>query len=145
MRASAASRWILVFHPPRDLPIACGPFFLSARAIGMHLDAGAVQRHRLDLDLHHLRLLQLLKRAVKHAGLGPAAHSGVDRVPVAEALWQTAPFATVLGHVQDGIEHLEIGQADVAALRRQAVFNLGELSWRDLHSLTVDEAIQFGN
>ena len=29
VRASAAMRWIFVFHPPRDLPIACGPFFFE--------------------------------------------------------------------------------------------------------------------
>lgn len=49
----------------------------------MHLDAGAVQRDGLDLDLHDLSALQLLERTIEHARLGPAAHARVDRVPVA--------------------------------------------------------------
>lgn len=105
----------------------------------MHLDTGAVQRHRLDLDLHDLCLLQQLESAIEHARLSPATHARVDRVPVAEPLGQTAPLAAMLGHVQDRIEHLQIGQADIAALPRQAVFYLRELNWRDLHSLSVDE------
>jgi hypothetical protein len=40
--------------------------FLSAGAVGMHLDAGAVQRHRFDLDLNDLRALQLLECAIKN-------------------------------------------------------------------------------
>ena len=103
----------------------------------MHLDAGAVQRHCFDLDLHHLCLLQLCEGSIEHARLGPAAHAGVDRVPVAEALRQATPFSTVFSDVQDRVEHLQIGQADVAALLRQTVFDLGELSWGDLHNNNV--------
>jgi len=42
----------------------------------MNLDAGAVQRHRLNLDLHDLRLLQLLECAIEHAGLRPTRGPG---------------------------------------------------------------------
>jgi hypothetical protein len=76
----------------------------------MHLDAGGVQRHGFELDLHDLRALQLLEDPLEHAQLGPAAHARVDGVPVAESLGQAAPFAAVLGHVTDGVEHLQIGQ-----------------------------------
>ena len=103
----------------------------------MHLHAGAVQRHRFDLDLHDLRLLQLLEGSIQNARLRPAAHTRVDRVPVAEALGQAAPFAAVLGDVKDGIQHLQIRQADIAALQRQAVLDLRELGCCDLHALTV--------
>ena len=58
-------------------------------AVGMHLDARAVQRHRVDLSLHVLRLPQLLESAIEHAGPGPAAHACSDRVPIAEALGQS--------------------------------------------------------
>ena len=105
----------------------------------MHLDAGAVQRHCLDLDLHDLRLLQLLESAIKYTGLCPATHARVDRVPIAEPLGQTTPLASMFGDVQDRVKHLQIRQADVAALLGQAVFYLGKLSGRDLHSLSVDE------
>lgn len=105
----------------------------------MHLDAGAVQRHCLDLDLHDLRLLQLLESAIKHTGLCPATHARVDRVPIAKSLGQTTPLASVFSNVQDR------RQADVAALRGQTVFYLGKLSGRDLHSLSVDEDRCTGN
>lgn len=41
-----------------------------------------------DLDAHYLRALQLLEHAIKDACLGPVVHTGVNRVPVAEALGQ---------------------------------------------------------
>jgi len=83
----------------------------------MNLDARGIQRDRLDLDAHDLGLLQLLEHPIEHTRLGPAIHAGVDRVPVAEALGQPSPFAAVFGHVKDGVDHLQVAQADVAALR----------------------------
>ena len=47
--------------------------------------------------------------------------------------WKTAPLAAVFCDVQDGIEHLQIRQADVAALAWQAVLDLCKLRWGDLH------------
>jgi hypothetical protein len=91
------------------------------------LDAGGVQRHGLDLDAHHLRLLQLLEQPVQNTRLGPAVHARLDGVPIAEALGQTTPLAAVLCDVQDGVEHLQIRQADVATLGGQAMFDLLEL------------------
>ena len=107
----------------------------------MHLHAGAVQRHGLDLDLHHLRLLQLLEGAIENARLRPAAHARVDRVPVAKTLGQATPFAAVFGGIQDGVEHLQIRETDVAALARQAVLDLLELGYCNLHALTVAEDV----
>src|ERR1700733_4241600 len=98
----------------------------------MHLDAGAVQRDGLDPDANDLSTLQLLEHPVEYASLGPAVHARVDGVPIAEPLWQSAPLAAVLGDVQDGIQHTQIRQADVASLQWQAVLYLGELGWRDL-------------
>lgn len=100
----------------------------------MHLDAGAVQRHRFDLDAHHLRLLQFLEHAIHDARLRPAIHPRVDGVPVAEPLGQTAPLAAVLCDVQDCIQHIQVGEADVAPLRGQTMLDLGELRWRDFHA-----------
>ena len=103
----------------------------------MNLDAGRVQRDGLNADAHDLSSLQLLKHAIEHARLGPAVHARVDRVPVAEPFGQTAPLAAVLGDVQDGVDHLQVTQADVAALHRQAVINLGELLGRDFHARSL--------
>lgn len=100
----------------------------------MNLDAGGVQRYRFDLDAHDLRPLQLLEHAIKDAGLGPAVHARVDRVPIAEALGQSAPFATVLGHIEDGVDHLQVAQTDIAALPGQTVLDGGELFGRDFHT-----------
>ena len=105
----------------------------------MHLDHGAVQRHRFDLDAHDLSMLQLLEHPIHHAQLGPPVHAGVDRVPVAEALGQAAPLAAVLGHVQDRIDHLQVGQADIASLSRQATLDLFVLGRCDFHAQIVTE------
>jgi hypothetical protein len=129
VRASAARRWILVFHLPRELPIACGPIFCRTSATGVNLHVCAAHRHRFDLDLHNLGLLQPLKGLHQHARLRPSAHSRLDHVPVSEALGKAAPFAVMLGHVQDGIEYLQIRQAD---------FDLPELGCGDLHATTAD-------
>ena len=99
----------------------------------MNLDAGGVQRHRFDLDAHDLLALQCLKHLVEHTGLGPAAHACVDGVPIAKALWQSAPLAAVLGHIQHGVDDLQIAQTDVAALQRKAVLNARKLLFCDFH------------
>jgi len=100
----------------------------------MNLDARGVQRDGFDLDAHDLRALQLLEHAIEHAGLGPAVHARVDRVPIAKPLGQPAPLAAMLGHIEDRVDHLQVAQADVAALRRQAMFDGGKLLGRDLHT-----------
>jgi len=100
----------------------------------MHFDAGAIQRHGLQLDL---RALQLFERTLQHTGLRPAAHARVNGVPVAEAFGQPAPFTAMLSDVQDRVENLMVGQANVASLARQAIGNLFELLLGDLHAPTV--------
>lgn len=66
------------------------------------------------------------------ACFGPAVHAGVNRVPVAKALGKTTPLTAMLGNIEDRIDHLKVGQADVATLPGQAVFNGGELFGRDV-------------
>jgi hypothetical protein len=109
----------------------------------MHLHDGAVQRHGLDLDAHDLGALQLLEHPVEHAVLGPAVHTGVDRVPVAEPLGQAPPLAAMLGHVEDRVENLEIGQADVASLHRHAVGDALVLGFGDFHPRIALETLSF--
>ena len=106
----------------------------------MHLDAGAVQPHRLHLHAHDPLPLQVLEHAVQNAVLRPAVHPRVDGVPFAEAFRQPAPLAAVLGHVEDRVEHLEVRHADVAPLngkqrRDVLVLGLGDLHLVDSPSL----------
>ena len=100
----------------------------------MHLHAGAVQRERLQLDPHQPPPLQLLEHPVQHAVLRPPVHARVDRVPVAEPGRQAAPFAAVLGHMQDRVEHLQVRQADVAALHRETRRDHLVLFFGEFHS-----------
>src|SRR5512145_2271588 len=99
----------------------------------MHLDDGTVERNGLDLDAHDLLLLQLREYAIEHTALGPAVHAGIDRVPVRESLGQTTPLAPLLGNVEDRVENLQIRQADIAALARQAVGYALVLGFGDFH------------
>ena len=69
----------------------------------MNLHNGAVQGHRLNLDAYELGILQSLKQSVEYAALGPTVHARVDRVPVAKALWKTAPLAAMFGHVLNSV------------------------------------------
>ena len=103
----------------------------------MHFDDGAVQANRLDLDAHDLSMLQLLEHAIEHPVFRPAIHPRVDGVPIAESLGQPAPFATMLGHVQDRIDYAQIRVADVAALFGQAVLDLAVLLFSDFHPCSM--------
>ena len=98
-------------------------FFNVPRAVRMHLHAGSVQADHVNPDTRNLAALQLSKDALEYASFAPAAHAGIDGVPVAQVRRQTAPLATVLEHVKYGVEHLKIGQLDVATVHRQAVCN----------------------
>ena len=55
----------------------------------------------------------------------------VDAVPVAKMLGKTAPFAAILGYVEQRIEHGQIAQSYVAALHWQTIFDLSLLLRRD--------------
>jgi len=105
----------------------------------MHLDDSAVEGDRFDLDAHDLSMLKLLEHPIQHAQLGPAAHTGVDRVPVAKALGQAAPLATALAHVQDRVQDLQVGKTDVAPLSRKATLDLCVLGRGNFHAQIVIE------
>ena len=105
----------------------------------MDLDCRTVQGHRFDLDADDLIVLQLCEYPIQHAALGPAIHARVDRVPVAEALGQAAPFAALLRDLQDRVQHPQIGQAHVAALSRQTVLDQAVLRVGDFHSRSISQ------
>src|SRR5271156_3605490 len=101
----------------------------------MHFHRGRVQSESLDPDAHNLLQLQLFKDPVEGAALGPAVHARVDGMPVAEALRQPTPLASVLGHIQQSIEKLQVRKTYIAPLYRQAVLDSCVLPFRDLHLL----------
>ena len=105
----------------------------------MDFDEGAVQSHRLQLDLNDLLLLQPCKHPIEHARLAPAIHACIDRVPISKTAGQAAPFTPLFGDMQDGVDDLKIAETDVTSLARQAVFDPAELGFGDLHPLTLPE------
>lgn len=103
----------------------------------MNFDDGAVHGHRFDFDPDDLLFLQGREHAVQDPCLGPAVHPSIDRVPVAESLGQSSPFAAVFGHVQNGVKHLEVGETDVASLSREATFDTLVLGLCEFHEPNV--------
>jgi len=83
----------------------------------MDFDDGAVQGLRFDFDAHDLSMLQLFEYPIQNAALRPTVHAGTDRVPVAKAAGQSAPFAAVLRDIENSIENLKIREIDVAPCR----------------------------
>ncbi len=103
----------------------------------MHLDAGAIQGHRLDLDPDNLGLLQLGEHPIQHTRPRPAAHAGVDGVPIAKALRQAAPLAAMLSDIEDRVQHVQVGQTYVAPLSREAMLNDRELFGGNFHARSI--------
>ena len=87
-----------------------------------------------DPDGQDLLLLQPGKDPVQHTGLAPAVHPRVDGMPVAKMSGQPPPFATVLRHIQQRVEQLQIGHAHIAALLRQTISDALKLTLCDLHA-----------
>src|ERR1700751_3756427 len=87
----------------------------------MNLYHRAIQRDRFDLDANDLFTLQFREHAIQHATPGPAVHSRVNRMPSAETPGQSTPLAAMLGDIKNRIQHLQVRQADIAALSRQAM------------------------
>ena len=103
----------------------------------MDPDDGTVQGHGFDLHADDLRMLQLGKYAIQHPALRPTIHASINGVPVAKPLGQTAPFAPLLGDVQDGVEHVQIVERYVAALPRQPRLDLARLGVGDFHGRSI--------
>ena len=99
----------------------------------MDLDDRAVKRDRLDLDPHDLFPLQVFEDPVEDAALGPAIHPGVDGVPFAKPPRQPAPLAAVFGDIQDGIQHLQIRETDIASLHGEVGRNACVLRFGEFH------------
>jgi hypothetical protein len=73
--------------------MACEPFFLCAGAVRVHLDAGAIEGDDLQLECDQTLLLQAGEHPILDSVFAPAVHAGIDGMPFAEVLRQSAPFA----------------------------------------------------
>ena len=100
----------------------------------MNLHARAIDRYRFDLDPNELLTLHLFEQAIENICLGPAIHARIDRVPVAKARGQSGPLATVLRHIEDGVDHLKTTNRDIASLYREEWLDAAELSGCDFHA-----------
>src|ERR1035438_7908471 len=100
----------------------------------MDFDGGRIQAHGLDANAHDLLALQLLEDPIQHAVLGPAVHAGVDGVPRSEAFGQAAPLAAVLGHIEQGVQQLQVVDLYIAALAGKSGGNMLILRFGDLHA-----------
>ncbi|MGF6851350.1 hypothetical protein OKW29_000236 [Paraburkholderia sp. CI3] len=103
----------------------------------MNLYHRAIQRDRFDPDANDLLTLQFSEHTIQHAIPGPAVHSCVDRVPSTKTLGQSTPFATVLGHIKNRIQHLQVCPAYIAALSRQAMLDPLILGFGDFHHRSI--------
>jgi hypothetical protein len=103
----------------------------------MHFHRSRVQAESLDPDTHNLFQLQFLKHSIQRTALGPAIHARVDGMPVPKTLGQPTPLASMLRHVQYGIQKLLVRKTYIATLHWQAVFDSCVLLFRDLHLLLL--------
>lgn len=102
----------------------------------MHLDRCAIQGNRVDFDPDDLSMLQ---HTIKHpASTSDSSGYRISVCRMLKAFWKTAPFAALLGNVKDGVQDLEVCEADIAALTRQTVFNQAILpSGSLLHTVSI--------
>lgn len=94
----------------------------------MNFHERAIEADRLDLNAIKLFSLQLREQPIQHPRLRPAIDASVNRMPVAKAFGQCAPLTSILGDVQNRIDHVQIQLRDVASLVRQILFVSTELA-----------------
>src|ERR1700719_2018947 len=79
---ASTSAWTLVVNPPRDLPIACAPFFSRTGAVLVSAYDGGIDHHVLVVAI----AAQQLENTLEHPALRPSAETLMDRFPGAETL-----------------------------------------------------------
>src|SRR5262249_22027149 len=107
----------------------------------MDFNDGAVEADRLKLNAHELLLLQLLKDSVEHPGLCPPIHARIDRMPIPKSLRQRPPFTSVLGDIQDRVDHVEVLMRHIAALAGQKRCDTSELLGCDFHAVIISNSV----
>src|SRR5260370_40726299 len=71
---ASTSAWTLVVNPPRDLPMACAPFFSRAGAVLMSAYNGGVDHHVFVVVI----AAQQLKNTLENPALRPSAEPLMD-------------------------------------------------------------------
>ena len=117
---------------------------LSAGTLGVHLDDCAIEENGFDLDLDYVPSLQGLEDLIQDAALGPAHHTGVDRVPGSKMLGEAPPCAALFGDIQNGIEDLKVGESHIAALNREAMGGVLVLGFADFHERIIPKCMLTG-
>ena len=95
--------------------------------------------HRVPLSKQAVELLRDVQPMSGHGRyIFPSLRTGElpmseNTINAAQVLGQAAPLATVLDPIQHGVERLQIGHLDIAALHRQAVRDFLVLGLSELH------------
>ena len=100
----------------------------------MDLDNRAIERHCLHFNSHNLSTLQFLKHSLDDPAFTPPIHPRIDGVPFPKVRGQPPPFAPLLGHLQDRVEHLQVFVLHVSPLLGKAFRDLFILFLCEFHS-----------
>ena len=109
--------------------------------------ADAVGPGREFIDLHADDPLspQFGEHLFQKTFFRPSVHAGIDGVPVAETFRQSSPLAPAFGHVEYGVQKIQIAHLYVAALAGQQILDPLVLLRREFHvwdlSYMIDYAI----
>ena len=99
--------------------MTCGPFFSAVRCRSGCFGDDALKAKRFNANSDPVVLLQPVKQLIQHPCVGPAAHSGADHIPFAEAFRQGAPCAARFGYMNDRVDDGGMRIRHVSALARQ--------------------------
>ena len=83
------------------------------------------------------RSVAVVQTPLQHTIFGPPVHSHINGVPTGETLRKPSPLAALFRHIQNRVQHLQVGQTYVSALNGQAIFDTGVLRFRDFHPTNI--------
>ncbi len=87
----------------------------------MYFDDSTVERKNICIETDHLLLLESFEKPFKHAVFTPAAHAGINAVPLAKTALDPSPFASMFNDIQHCVQHYGVINSDIASLRREDV------------------------
>lgn len=80
----------------------------------MDLYRSGIDRDMINLNVDDIIFLEGQEYVIKNALFGPAVCAHVNTMPSPEPFRQAAPFAAVLGYIQNGVQHLQVSYFHVA-------------------------------